>query len=144
MAKTTKQAMKQSRQEHHRAKLSEGKHLQYAVESIEKIDKLKHSDTSAFELNKLKITTDLRLKLVDKIIPNLKAVAPMVEFEFNGEEKPHIQAAQVMVAISLGQIPPDIGGMFISSIKYMIDIEEYTDLKSRIESIEKSLNIPSD
>jgi len=74
MAKTTKQAMKQARQINHRQKLSEGGHLHYAIESIEKIEKLKAGDASAFELNKLKISAELRLKLVDKFLPNLKGV----------------------------------------------------------------------
>ena len=40
-----------------------------------------------------------------------------------------------------GFIPPDIANTFIQSIKAMIDIEEYTSLKERIEAIEKSLGL---
>ena len=40
-----------------------------------------------------------------------------------------------------GKIPSDIGNVFIQSIKSMIDIEEYTDLKERLISIEQSLGI---
>ena len=89
MAKTTKQAMKQVRQENHRQKLSEGKHLQYAIESIDKIEKLKASDTSAFELNKWKIAAELRLKLVDKYLPQLKGV------EVSGPDGGPLQIADV-------------------------------------------------
>jgi len=74
MAKTTKQAMKQVRQINHREKLSEGKHLQYAIESIVKIEQLKASETSGFELSKLKVAAELRLRLVDKFLPNLKGI----------------------------------------------------------------------
>jgi hypothetical protein len=35
---------------------------------------------------------------------------------------------------------PDIGTMFISSIKSMLEIEEYTELKARIDKIEAVLN----
>ena len=89
MARTTKQAMKQSRQEHHRQKLSEGKHLQYAIESIEKIEKLKPSETSSFELNKHKAAAELRLKLVDKFLPQLKGV------ELTGVDGGPVQLADV-------------------------------------------------
>ena len=45
-----------------------------------------------------------------------------------------------MKGIADGVIPPDIGAQFVSSIKSMIDIEEYTDLKERIEKLEATLN----
>tara|TARA_R110002020_G_scaffold467302_1_gene690757 strand:- start:1174 stop:1614 length:441 start_codon:yes stop_codon:yes gene_type:complete len=77
---------------------------------------------------------------LNRIEPPVKAIAPMVEFEFNKDLKPHEQAGQVLLAVSSGQIPPDIGQMFIGSIKSMIDIEEYTDLKDRIERLEAALN----
>ena len=74
MATTTANNMRANRQENHRLKLSEGKHLQYAVESIEKIEKLKPSDTTQQELAILKTASELRLKLVNKYLPDLKAV----------------------------------------------------------------------
>ena len=77
---------------------------------------------------------------LNRVEPSLKSVSPMVNFEFRRDAKPHEQAADVMVAVSEGLIPPDIGQMFIASIKSMIDIEEYTELKDRIESIEGTLN----
>ncbi|MBL4664314.1 MAG: hypothetical protein JKY22_12355 [Flavobacteriaceae bacterium] len=97
MAKTTKQAMKQVRQINHRQKLSEGKHLQYAIESIEKIEKLKPSETSTFELSKLKIASELRLKLVDKFLPSLKGV------ELGGRDGEPIKVA----AVSFNFLPVD-------------------------------------
>ena len=42
--------MKQARQVNHRQKLSEGGHLHYAIDSIVKIEQLKASETSSFEL----------------------------------------------------------------------------------------------
>lgn len=78
--------------------------------------------------------------VLNRIEPPFKAVAPMVEFDFNKDSKPHEQAAQILQAVSEGQIAPDIGQMFVSSIKSMIDIEEYTDLKDRIEKLEAVLN----
>lgn len=78
--------------------------------------------------------------VINRIEPPLKAISPMVEFDFNPNSKPHEQANQILNAVANSQIAPDIGQMFVSSIKSMIDIEEYTDLKERIEKIEAALN----
>ena len=78
-------------------------------------------------------------EVLTRMYPVSKSVAPLVEFEFPKKEKPHIQAAYVLEAVASGLIPSDIGNMFIQSIKAMIDIEEYTDLKARIEALEKAL-----
>lgn len=78
-------------------------------------------------------------ELLTRISPIPKAVAPIVQFDFPKDSKPHIQAAFVLDAVANGVIPSDIGNMFVQSIKAMIDIEEYTDLKERIEKLEKVL-----
>jgi len=78
--------------------------------------------------------------LANKGWPNLKSSNETVEFDFDKEALPHVQAGQVMFAAANGLIPPDIANTFIQSIKAMIDIEEYTDLKERIEALEKALN----
>lgn len=80
-------------------------------------------------------------ELLARISPIPKSVSPLVEFEFPKDAKPHVQATSVLSAVSSGLIPSDIGNMFVQSIKAMIDIEEYTDLKDRIEAIEKSLGV---
>ena len=78
--------------------------------------------------------------VINRIEPPLKAIAPMVEFEFNSDAKPHEQANQILKAVANSQIAPDIGQMFVASIKSMIDIEEFTSLKARIEALEKALS----
>ena len=82
--------------------------------------------------------------VLQRVEPPFKATMPMVDFEFDSSLKPHEQAAQVLGAASNGELSPDIASIFISSIKSMIDIEEYTDLKERIEAIEKSLGVSND
>jgi hypothetical protein len=82
--------------------------------------------------------------LANKGWPNLKPSSESVEFDFDKDALPHVQAGQIMNAASKGLIPPDIANTFIQSIKAMIDIEEYTDLKGRIEAVEKSLGLSSD
>ena len=71
----------------------------------------------------------------------LKPSSENVEFEFDPNADPHIQAAQVMHAIAEGNIPPDLGLAFVGGIKSMLDIEEVTELKERLEAIEKELGI---
>jgi hypothetical protein len=78
-------------------------------------------------------------ELLVRLSPLPKAVAPLVKFEFPKKKAPHIQAAYVLDAVAKGIIPSDTGNTFIQSIKAMIDIEEYTDLKERIEKLEKAL-----
>ena len=80
-------------------------------------------------------------ELITRMSPVPKAVAPLVEFKFPKDAPPGIQAAHVLDAVANGIIPSDIGSMFITSIKTMIDIDEYTALKDRIAEIESSLGI---
>ena len=69
-----KEAMRANRQEDLRAKLSEGAHLQHAIESIVKIEKLQPSDTFNQEHQKYKTAAELRMRLVNKYLPDLKNV----------------------------------------------------------------------
>ncbi len=80
-------------------------------------------------------------ELLTRLSPVPKSVAPLVEFDFPKDEKPHIQAARVLEAVSEGIIPSDIGAMFIQSIKTMLSIEEHTELTERVEKIENNFII---
>ena len=79
-------------------------------------------------------------ELLNRISPIPKAVNPLYNFELPKGSKPHEKAAFVLDAISTGVIPSDVGNICIQAIKAMIDIEEYTDLKERIEKLEKALS----
>lgn len=80
-------------------------------------------------------------ELLKRFSPVYKQVAPPIEFEFPKTGLPHEQAASVMNAVAAGQIPPDIGATFVTAIKSMVDIEESTELKKRIEQLEDMLNV---
>jgi len=71
---TVAQANRAVRQETLRESLSSGKHLQYAIDSIVKVEGLKPSETSTQELAILKTAAELRLRLVNKYLPDLKNV----------------------------------------------------------------------
>ena len=79
-------------------------------------------------------------EILARMSPIPKAVAPVYKFDLPKEAKPHEKADYVLTAISNGELPSDIGNICIQAIRAMIDIEEYTDLKERIEKIEKALN----
>ena len=79
-------------------------------------------------------------ELLNRMSPLAKATSPLITFDFNPKGKPHNQAKQALAAAANGEIPTDLANMFIQSVKSMIDIEEYTDLKARIERMEKVLN----
>ncbi len=70
----------------------------------------------------------------------LKPSSECVNFKFDPNSPSHVQASQVMDAVSDGLIPPDLGIVFVGGIKSMIDIEANTDLKDRIEKLEVILN----
>lgn len=80
-------------------------------------------------------------EILKRVSPIAKAVAPTIEFDLDKKAKPHEKAGQILDAISSGQIPPDIGSTLITSIKAFVDIEEFTELKKRIEKLEEALNV---
>lgn len=122
--------------------IRENSHLDLTPESTkDEAEKafFNHVAKSAFDLEDSNRGTCLTL-LGNKGWPNLKPSNETVNFHFEPDSLPHIQAAQVLKAVSDGDLQPDIGNTFIQSIKAMIDIEEYTDLKERIEKLEAALN----
>lgn len=80
-------------------------------------------------------------QLMKKGWPDMKSVMPVVEFDFDKDATPSIQAAQVMHAASKGELPPDVANVFVSSIASMLKIEEVTELQKRLEAIETELGI---
>lgn len=79
--------------------------------------------------------------LADKGWSSVKPSSDYIEFDFDKDAKPHIQASQVMKATADGLIPPDIANMFVSSIASMMKIEEVTEISRRLAEIEKALGV---
>ena len=79
-------------------------------------------------------------ELLNRISPIPKAVSPIYKFNLPEDAKPHVKADYILIAMANGDLPSDIGNICIQAIKAMIDIEEYTDLKERIEKLEATLN----
>ncbi len=78
--------------------------------------------------------------LADKGWASLKPSSECVEFEFDHEADAHVQAAQLVKAISTGNLAPDIGSTLIQSIRAMMGIEADTIIKERIDKLEETLN----
>jgi len=80
-------------------------------------------------------------ELLKRLYPIPKATLPLVEFEFDENAIPAVQASQIMKASSMGKIAPDVANTFISSIASMLKIEEVTEIKKEIEQIKEKLGL---
>ena len=74
--------------------------------------------------------------VLNRIEPPLKSVAPAYKFDFDPEADLHKQAKQVLDAMAKGEIPSDVGQLFITSISSMLNIQEKTDFEERLKAIE--------
>ena len=74
--------------------------------------------------------------LMKKGWPDVKSTMPLVDFEFNPDDKPHEQASQVMKAAADGLIAPDVTSLFVSSIASMMKIQEISDIDERLKTLE--------
>lgn len=79
--------------------------------------------------------------LADKGWGSAKPVMDAVSFDFPAEGTPAQRAFAVVEAISNGSLSPDIGSMIVGIVKDAIVIEESTELKARIEGLEKTLGL---
>lgn len=80
-------------------------------------------------------------EVLARLSPTKKATMPKIEFVFDANATPSIQASQILAAASDGVIPPDVAQVFISSIASMMKIEEVTELSKRLSIIEKQLGV---
>ncbi len=80
-------------------------------------------------------------EVLARLSPTKKATMPKIEFVFDANATPSIQASQILAAASDGIIPPDVAQVFISSIATMMKIEEVTEIANRLTAIEKELGL---
>ena len=82
MAMTKAQLNKSIRQEALRAQLANQKHIEHVVENLNEMRKLDGTqDTDKFNLDKLKIINEQKMKLINKYLPDLSNVAISQEVE---------------------------------------------------------------
>lgn len=82
MAKTRAQLNRAVRQEALREQLANQGHVQHVVENLEEMRKLDGTqDTDKFNLDKLKIINEQKMKLINKYLPDLSNMAISQEVE---------------------------------------------------------------
>ena len=80
-------------------------------------------------------------EVLARLSPTKKATMPKIEFEFDANATPSIQASQILKAASDGIIPPDVAQVFITCIASTMKIEEVTEIADRLTAIEKELGL---
>ena len=88
--------------------------------------------------------TQLMTLVLQRIEAPLKSTSPLIEFDFPESGSPTTKAMAIIKSISMGALPTDIGKELIGIIKDAVVIEEGTDLKLRIEELEKTLGLVND
>ncbi len=79
-------------------------------------------------------------EVLSRLSPIPKAVAPLVQFDFDPNTDLHKQSGQILKAVSDGELPPDLGGSIISGISSMVKIQEVTDIDKRLKEMEQQID----
>jgi len=79
---------KRIRQEALREQLSNGGHIQHVIENARKLEDL-DNDLDALKIQRLRASSEIKLKLINKYLPDLKAV------EISGDEDNPIKVEDV-------------------------------------------------
>ncbi len=74
--------------------------------------------------------------VLDKGWSSVKSSMEPVKFKLDKSKPLDQQASQILMAISDGNLPPDVGVMMINAITNMLKIKEVTDLEERIKALE--------
>ena len=75
-------------------------------------------------------------ELMSRLSPIPKAVAPTIKFDLDENGKNREKAEQIIVGISKGNIPPDLGNQLIVSMSSLMNIKEKTEFEDRLKAIE--------
>jgi len=78
-------------------------------------------------------------EVINRVYPKNKATNETVTFEFPENGTPLEKFNAIMLAVSNGYIPPDIGATLAQVINIGVNIQDVTELKSKIEEIEKAM-----
>ncbi len=78
-------------------------------------------------------------EMVKRIYPQDKATNAPVYFKFPENGTPLEKFNAIMLAVSEGDIPPDIGATLANVINVGVNIQDVTELKAKIEEIEKAM-----
>ena len=87
------------------------------------------------------ISNTCMAQLMKKGWPDLKAVDPTVNFDFDKNGTPLQKATQIMQAISDGDIPPSTGVNLLSAMASVMKIEEVTEIRRDLDIIKEKLGL---
>lgn len=79
-------------------------------------------------------------ELLRKSYPTAKPVLSTVAIDVNPSLKPHQQAQQILQAACDGELPPDVGALFIQSLDSIATIQQKHELAERVERLEQMMN----
>lgn len=158
VGKTRAQKNRDVRREALRDQLRQQGHVQYLVENIVKIENLSDINklddeteekykariaAARHQIDGLNIANNHRHRLINKYVPDLKAVTEPIEFDFD-PSNPAAQALSVMKAASQGLMSPDTVKTFADAIKSIVDIQVTTEMQERIKALESALERSSE
>ena len=75
-------------------------------------------------------------ELMSRLSPIPKAVAPTIKFDLDENGTISQKAEQIIIGISKGDIPPDLGNQLIVSMSSLMNIKEKTEFEDRLKAIE--------
>lgn len=78
--------------------------------------------------------------VTSRAVPTYKPTLEPIKIDYPKDGTAVQKAEAVYDAIAGGEISPDVGQILIDALSKMLNIEELTDLKARLERIEEILN----
>lgn len=79
-------------------------------------------------------------ELMKRYYPHNRQTYDVIEFEYDTSWTATQKADRIMTAVSVGDMPPDVGMMLIDGIAKSLGIEEITDLAERLAKLEEIIN----
>lgn len=70
--------------------------------------------------------------VLSKVMPSLKVQSMPAQFDFDATASISEQVAQVLDAIAVGAVPPDVGRLIIGSIRTLADVRAFEELEQRL------------
>lgn len=107
------------------------------------LDALHESGQTELEYIQKIVQLSIELKqpsLIETVLKNLRPltrpVMPTYEWEYNILDAPSTQAKQILAATASGRIPPDVCQSLLTSIHKTVEIEQVSEVISRLEILE--------
>lgn len=74
--------------------------------------------------------------ILKRVSPIPKQTAPAINFELDPKASISEKAEQIILAVSQGEVPPDIGTQLVTAMSAVMNIKEKTDFEERLKALE--------